>query len=116
MTFRTPETIGRACLADPIRGPLDARCCSSVVERTLGKGEVGSSILPSSTILFSIGGVFGACGVAPWRLRSRLRRSVLLRPGTTGALTQPAVSHLSPMAPLRYLGRGIEWRTGDAFL
>ena len=25
-------------------------CCSSVVERTLGKGEVGSSILPSSTI------------------------------------------------------------------
>ena len=26
-------------------------CCSSVVERTLGKGEVGSSILPSSTTL-----------------------------------------------------------------
>ena len=25
-------------------------CCSSVVERTLGKGEAGSSILPSSTI------------------------------------------------------------------
>jgi hypothetical protein len=29
---------------------LIRRCCSSVVERTLGKGEVGSSILPSSTI------------------------------------------------------------------
>jgi hypothetical protein len=27
------------------------RCCSSVVERILGKAEVGSSILPSSTIL-----------------------------------------------------------------
>ena len=27
-------------------------CCSSVVERILGKAEVGSSILPSSTIPF----------------------------------------------------------------
>jgi len=33
------------------RARLIRRCCSSVVERTLGKGEVGSSILPSSTIL-----------------------------------------------------------------
>ena len=29
---------------------LEMCCCSSVVEHSLGKGEVGSSILPCSTI------------------------------------------------------------------
>ena len=42
-----------------IRGPSDDRrasvgCCSSVVERTLGKGEAESSILSSSTISLTI--------------------------------------------------------------
>ena len=36
------------------------RCCSSVVERTLGKGEVESSILSSSTISFSHGNSLGS--------------------------------------------------------
>ncbi len=36
-------------LTPAIAPPLQ-RCCSSVVEHSLGKGEVGSSILPSSTI------------------------------------------------------------------
>ena len=53
------------------RARLFRRCCSSVVERTLGKGEVGSSILPSSTI----------SGLRPemdsLQFRLRLRASVL---------------------------------------
>ena len=42
------------------------RCCSSEVEHSLGKGEVGSSILPSSTILpllIMCARQFGSCGM-----------------------------------------------------
>ena len=43
---------GRACLGTLFGGSgfaCGSGCCSSVVERILGKAEVGSSILPSST-------------------------------------------------------------------
>ena len=50
MTAAGRPAIGRACPAAMRRkGP--GCCCSSVVERTLGKGEVESSILSSSTII-----------------------------------------------------------------
>ena len=47
--------------------PLRAECCrSSVVERILGKAEVGSSILPGSTSILSVNSLFGARqGVQP---------------------------------------------------
>src|SRR5262249_25765466 len=35
-------------------GPSPKSCCSSVVEHSLGKGEVDSSILSSSTSLWSV--------------------------------------------------------------
>ena len=49
-------TSGRDNRPRLFEGPNPERCCSSVVERTLGKGEVGSSILPSSTICISADG------------------------------------------------------------
>ena len=48
-----PLSAAPACfskLARPGRSSGMVCCCSSVVERILGKAEVGSSILPSSTI------------------------------------------------------------------
>ncbi len=79
------------------RARLIRRCCSSVVERTLGKGEVGSSILPSSTML--------AKGEnEPLVSRRRLRADVLganppYRYATFGAPANPA-SALAAALPL----------------
>ena len=41
-------------ISPPLRigPPFGASCCSSVVERVIGNDEVGSSILPSSTIAY----------------------------------------------------------------
>ena len=59
-------------------------CCSSVVERTLGKGEVGSSILPSSTIIAQ-----GAIMVFCFRLkRRRLHPQSWLSSPLTGLRTR----------------------------
>lgn len=62
-------------------------CCSSVVERVIGNDEVGSSILPNSTIFLPDGRYRGVAQLVE-------RRS-----------PKPKVAGSSPAAPARYKGR-----------